>query len=66
MTFGRHPKFQVWSYQLDAIKSTAVNLTDWEKKFIDDIEFRFTTNQSFTLSEKQEQILERIYAERTP
>jgi len=60
------PNFQKWSMWLDTIKSTGVNLTDYEKKFIDDIEFKFTVYKDLKLSEKQAALLERIYSERTP
>lgn len=57
---------QKWDGWIDTIKSAGLNLTDWEKKFVDDIDIRLRTSRYYELSQKQEQILERIYAERTP
>lgn len=49
---------------IDAIKDEASDsLTDWETDFIDSIENQLEARSH--LSEKQEEILERIYAQKT-
>lgn len=49
---------------LEAIENEAQDkLTSWETDFIDSISYRINAGQ--TLSQKQEEILERIYAEKT-
>lgn len=49
---------------LEAIENEAnKELTSWEINFIDSISYRINAGQ--TLSQKQEEILERIYAEKT-
>lgn len=51
-------------YWLDTILDEAVDdLTEWEANFIDSVGIRIT--RKLNLSEKQEQILESIYAEKT-
>jgi len=61
----RQPKsrelLQSW---IDSILTEASdNLTDWESSFLDSIQSQL--NMRGQLSEKQEDILERIYAEKT-
>lgn len=51
-------------YWLDTILEEASDkLNSWETSFIDSIDFRVRSGQS--LSQKQEEILERIYAKKT-
>jgi uncharacterized protein YmfQ (DUF2313 family) len=51
-------------YWLDSIETEASDkLTDWENSFIESIWSRIKAG--YTLSQKQEEILERIYAEKT-
>jgi hypothetical protein len=50
---------------LDDILNLGVNLTTWEQEFVEDLESRFRAGGHLS-SRKQEIILERIYAERTP
>jgi hypothetical protein len=49
---------------LEAIERTGVNLTVWEESFVESL--RTQRNAGRALSEKQVEILERIYADRTP
>jgi len=49
---------------LDQIKTHGVNLTVWEEDFVESIEGQIRNGR--TLSERQAEILERIYAQRTP
>jgi hypothetical protein len=52
------------SYWVECIRDEAESkLTSWERDFIDSIEGRLAFGQQ--LSQKQEEILERIYAEKT-
>ena len=50
--------------RLDAIEREGVNLTSWEESFIASLRVQIDAGRSLT--EKQAQQLERIYAERTP
>lgn len=62
-TSGReNPEYAQW---LDAIEADGLNLTKWEEDFIASIRDRFDRGWT-TLSERQAEILERIYAEKTP
>ena len=56
-------KYRHW---LDFIKQNGVNLSDWEKEFIQSIDHQLNTLSKPYLSHKQAEILERIYTERTP
>ena len=49
---------------LTTIKDEGRNLTKWEEDFVDNIMDQWS--QRRFISDKQEDILERIYAERTP
>lgn len=49
---------------LDKIKYEGINLTKWEEDFVDSVAEQFSKYKR--ISDKQENILERIYAERTP
>jgi len=49
---------------LDTIRNDGVNLTKWEEDFMDSIYDQWS--QKRFISDKQEAIVERIYAERTP
>ena len=53
-----------WEDWLDAIESDGVNLSPWEEDFIASI--RSQVDRGRDLSEKQLEIVERIYTERTP
>ena len=53
-----------WEDWLDAIEKDGVNLSVWEDTFISSIRRQLAMGR--TLSEKQADILERIYAENTP
>ena len=62
-TSGHEDKrYQGW---LDAIESDGVNLSAWEQEFIENLRDRFERGWT-TLTEKQAEILERIYCDRTP
>ena len=54
-----------YSKWLDLIETEGLNLTPWEEDFIESIRNRFDRGWR-TLSDKQADILERIYAEKTP
>lgn len=45
------------------LEEASDNLNDWETKFIDDMQLRI--NNKWSLSQRQEEILEKIYAEKT-
>lgn len=49
---------------ISTVESEGRGLTDWEQHFIESIREQF--EQRGTISDKQEEILERIYAEKTP
>jgi len=51
-------------HYLSVINTEGRNLTPWEADFIESIEEQWKERGS--LSERQEEILERIYSERTP
>ena len=53
-----------WEDWLDKIESDGVNLSPWEEDFIASI--REQVGRGRELSEKQIEIVERIYTERTP
>lgn len=53
-----------WDQWIAAIEATGTNLTAWEEDFVEDIIVRREADR--TLSDKQAEILERIYAQRTP
>ena len=48
---------------IDLINHEGRNLTDWEKSFMESITDQF--DRSGSLSERQREILERIYSEKT-
>lgn len=52
-----------WEHWMDLILREGTNLTAWEEDFIESIRLVLDTHR--TLSLKQEEILERIYAART-
>jgi hypothetical protein len=49
---------------LETIERNGVNLTVWEESFVESLRTQRSAGRD--LSEKQLQMLERIYAERTP
>jgi len=55
------PLIRQW---LDDIKEHGRGLTDWEEHFVESLDFRWRLGGGF--SEKQIEILEGIYAEKTP
>lgn len=54
-----------WNGWLETIETEGRDLTKWEEEFCQSIRERFDEGR-FNLSEKQVEILERIYAEKTP
>ncbi len=48
---------------LESLKNPSRTLTEWEENFIASIEYQY--NMKRKLSDKQFEILERIYAEKT-
>lgn len=49
---------------LDQIEQNGRGLTKWEEDFVESVSEQFIDTGS--ISDKQEEILERIYAEKTP
>jgi hypothetical protein len=49
---------------LTRIREEGKGLTPWEENFIEDLTSQFEETQS--ISDRQEEILERIYAQKTP
>ena len=49
---------------IDYINDNRINLTKWEEDFMESITDQFAVRNS--LSDKQEEILERIYVNKTP
>ena len=54
---------QDWDHWLSEILDKGVNLTSFETDFVESLE---TKPRPLRLSEKQAEILERIYSQRTP
>lgn len=54
-----------WWGWVETIETEGINLTKWEEDFVQSIRERFDQGR-FHLSERQAEILERIYAEKTP
>lgn len=59
----RQPK-EVLKQWIVAVNDEGRKLTDWEVQFMESITEQF--DNSGSLSEKQEEILERIYTEKVP
>lgn len=59
----RQPK-EVLKHWITAVNDEGRKLTDWEIQFMESITEQFDSSGS--LSEKQEEILERIYTEKVP
>lgn len=55
---------EIIKHWIDSINDEGRNLTDWEKRFMESITDQFELIGS--LSQKQEEILERIYIEKVP
>ena len=53
-----------WDYWLDKIADEGRNLSKWEEEFVASLEEQRASGRQ--LSERQAEILERIYAEKTP
>jgi hypothetical protein len=53
-----------WHDWLTSIQNNGVNLTTWELDFVESISQQLAAGRR--MSEKQAEILERIYAEKTP
>ena len=53
-----------WDGWIEAIRTDGMNLTSWEQDFVDLVEDQRAEGRR--LSERQAEILERIYCERTP
>lgn len=58
-----HDKWKSW---LESIEEDGKNLTPWEEDFISDLRDKFDNYPRVYLSERQADVLERIYAEKTP
>jgi hypothetical protein len=53
-----------WDHWIDKIADEGVNLTKWEQEFVESVDEQRTSGRR--LSERQAEILERIYSEKTP
>lgn len=53
-----------WDYWLDKIADEGVNLTPWEEDFVASLEAQRRNGRKLT--DRQAEILERIYSEKTP
>lgn len=53
-----------WRRWIDTVKAAGRDLTPWEIDFIDSIDDQLEGRR--TLSDSQVEVLERIYAEKTP
>lgn len=51
-------------YWAETIQNEGKNLSKWEEDFVESLSDQI--REKFWISEKQEEILERIYAEKTP
>lgn len=60
----RDDKREQWREWCDMILAMGRNLTAWEQDFIESIDQQLTQGRS--LSDRQVEILEQIYAEKTP
>lgn len=60
-------KYVLYKSWIDAIKTDGINLSKWEEDFVDSLEEQIESRKGREepLSEKQAEILERIYAEKT-
>jgi hypothetical protein len=58
-----HSKTVIESW-LSAIEEDSDGLTKWEEGFVDSLRDQF--DRTGSISDRQEEILERIYAEKTP
>jgi hypothetical protein len=56
-------KPEVIEHWITIIQEEGLNLTKWEQDFVESIEEQFKARN--WISDKQEEILERIYAEKT-
>lgn len=59
----KRPSKEVLAQWIDEVNTHGKRLTDWEKNFMESLTNQFEETNS--LSEKQEEILERIYADKT-
>jgi len=61
----QYQKYRSW---IDIIKTDGVNLSKWEEDFVESLsdQLERKKNKDEPLSERQAEILERIYTERTP
>jgi hypothetical protein len=62
MTLAPGNRKQQLEYMLSACEDEARGLTDWERNFIESLREQFTNRGD--LSERQTEILERIYCEK--
>jgi len=56
--------YSVWNKWVYEIRVNGRGLTDWEENFVNFLDEQLSRTGSISL--KQEEILERIYAEKTP
>lgn len=49
-----------------AIIASRGRLTEWERDFVSSLQAQFKDNPNFTFSQKQLEILEWVYTEKTP
>jgi hypothetical protein len=57
---------EIYYQWIESLKDEAwEELNEWEQNFVTDIERRLMKYREYKLSEKQHEILERLYAEKT-
>lgn len=59
-------KHDDWRHWLEVVETEGTNLSKWESDFIADLREKFDKYSVVYLSDRQAEILERIYAEKTP
>ena len=61
-------KYQLYKSWIDIIKTDGINVSKWESDFVDSIDNQLESrkHRDEPLSERQAEILERIYADKTP
>lgn len=57
-------KYELIQHWINEINEHGVNLSKWEKDFMESISEQFEKYK--TISDKQEEIVERIYTDKTP
>lgn len=58
-------QIKIWEHWIQTCYDEGRNLTKWEQGFIEDLKEQFENGRKY-LSDRQAEILERIYADKTP